>query len=459
MRHIKSVVLLTLVSSFSISAHAQFTDNYILLDSYSTSVGSSALATETSSETSNGCGSFTCGLFNTATGYAALFDNTSGAGNTANGYATLFENTTGSYNVAVGYEALMDNETGNSNSAFGLEAASQNNGSGNTAIGAQALGENTTGSYSTAVGAEAMSGITGSGTGNYNTATGYAALADIDSGSYNTASGATALQANTTGAGNTAAGYSALAANNANYNTAIGYSTLLHNGGGAQNTATGTNALLDNKSGNYNTAVGTGALRANTTGSSNTALGFQAGSLITGSNNIDIGDSGVAGESGTIRIGTGGTHGKTFIAGIYSTSPLSGGGSVVIVNSKGELGVQGSSSERFKKNIAPMGSSTEKLERLRPVTFHYKGDPDGPLQYGLIGEEVAHVYPELVVRDSAGAVINVRYDELAPMLLNEMRNQQTKIAAQSAEIRELRREQHVMQSALIALQRKDGDGR
>jgi hypothetical protein len=455
MRHLRSVVLLALVSSVSISAHAQFTDNYILFDSYSTSVGSSALATETSAETSNGCGSFTCGLFNTATGYSALFDNTSGAGNTANGYATLFENTTGSYNVAVGYEALMDNETGSGNSAFGLEAASQNNGSENTAIGSKALAENTTGSYSTAVGAEAMSGDSGSGSGNYNTATGYAALGVINSGSYNTASGATSLGANSTGAGNTAAGYASLAANNANYNSAIGYSALLHNANGAQNTATGTNALLDNKSGNYNTAVGTGALRANTTGSSNTALGFQAGSLITGSNDIDIGSTGVAGESATIRIGTAGTHGKTFIAGIYSTSPLSGGGSVVIVNSKGELGVQGSSSERFKKDIAPMGSSTEKLEQLRPVTFHYKGDANGPVQYGLIGEEVAHVYPELVVRDTAGAVINVRYDELAPMLLNELRNQRTKITAQSAEIRELKRQQLVMQSALMALNQRN----
>ena len=39
--------------------------------------------------------------------------------------------------------------------------------------------------------------------------------------------------------------------------------------------------------------------------------------------------------------------------------------------------------------------------RLRPVTYHYKqpyADGSRPLDYGLIAEEVADVYPDLVVR-------------------------------------------------------------
>ena len=59
---------------------------------------------------------------------------------------------------------------------------------------------------------------------------------------------------------------------------------------------------------------------ANTTGSNNIALGFQAGSnLTTGSNNVDIGNLGVAAESNTIRIGTQGTQTATFIAGIFNS--------------------------------------------------------------------------------------------------------------------------------------------
>jgi division protein CdvB (Snf7/Vps24/ESCRT-III family) len=46
---------------------------------------------------------------------------------------------------------------------------------------------------------------------------------------------------------------------------------------------------------------------------------------------------------------------------------------------------------------------------------------------------VAKVYPELVIRDENGRIDGVRYDELAPMLLNEVQKQ-------AAEIRDLKRQ-------------------
>jgi trimeric autotransporter adhesin len=63
-----------------------------------------------------------------------------------------------------------------------------------------------------------------------------------------------------------------------------------------------------------------------------------------GSHNIDIGNKGVAAESGTIRIGTKSTQTATFIEGIFGTSVT---GSAVVVNSHGQLGVT-VSSERYK---------------------------------------------------------------------------------------------------------------
>jgi serine phosphatase RsbU (regulator of sigma subunit) len=58
---------------------------------------------------------------------------------------------------------------------------------------------------------------------------------------------------------------------------------------------------------------------------------------------------------------------------------------------------------------------------------------------------VAKVYPELVVRDESGRIDGVRYDELAPMLLNEMQRQEKEaaavVAAQAAEIRDLKQQQ------------------
>lgn len=75
-----------------------------------------------------------------------------------------------------------------------------------------------------------------------------------------------------------------------------------------------------------------------------------------------------------------------------------------------------------------MGSTTEKLQQLHPVTFQLKTEPNGTVQYVLIDEQVARVYPELVIRDDTGKVQGVRYDELAPMQLNEMQKQQQRLA-------------------------------
>jgi hypothetical protein len=62
------------------------------------------------------------------------------------------------------------------------------------------------------------------------------------------------------------------------------------------------------------------------------------------------------------------------------------------------------------------------------------------VQYGLIAEEVYKLYPELVIRDAEGVIQGVRYDELAPMLLNVVQQQEKRLAAQDSEIAELKRE-------------------
>jgi len=108
------------------------------------------------------------------------------------------------------------------------------------------------------------------------------------------------------------------------------------------------------------------------------------------------------------------------------------------------------------------GSNSDDLQQLRPVTFHLKPGPKGVLQYGLIAEEVAQAYPQLVVRDSSGRIDGARYGELAPMFLNEAQQQQRKIAthdqhsaAQDAKINDLEGQLAEMRAELISLQRKD----
>jgi Chaperone of endosialidase len=268
-----------------------------------------------------------------------------------------------------------------------------------------------------------------------NTAMGSNALLNVklsESACHNTASGQDALYSDTSGSYNTATGFSSLFSNKTgDNNTAAGYQSLYYNATGSSNTASGYEALFTNTTGSDNTALGAGALRSAKAGNNNIAVGYEAGyNLTTGINNIEIGNKGLATDYNMIKIGVEGLQAKTFIAGIYKTSVS---GSAVMVNSSGQLGVV-VSSERFKTDIAPMGSHTAKLQALRPVKFHLKTDPHGAVQYGLIAEEVAKVYPELVIRDMTGRIDGVRYDELAPMLLNEMQEQQRVMAAQSAKI-------------------------
>src|ERR1039457_2324139 len=113
-----------------------------------------------------------------------------------------------------------------------------------------------------------------------------------------------------------------------------------------------------------------------------------------------------------------------------------------------------------------MGVNTEKLQQLRPITFHLKTEPQGDVQYGLIAEEVALIYPELVTRDEKGRINGARYDELAPMLLNEMQQQHEQMTRktdlQAVEIRDLKAQvaqlndlKQELRAALRQLESKD----
>jgi uncharacterized coiled-coil protein SlyX len=177
----------------------------------------------------------------------------------------------------------------------------------------------------------------------------------------------------------------------------------------------------------------------NTSGGSNLAVGESAGiNLTTGSNNIDIGNSGVADESNTIRIGTV-AQTRVFIAGISGTTASPSGAATVWVTRSGQLGVL-TSSARFKDNIKPMGDASDALLGLKPVTFHYKKeiDPDSTPQFGLVAEEVEKVNPALVTRDTEGKAYTVRYEAVNAMLLNEFLKEHRKVQEQEAAITRLK---------------------
>ena len=317
----------------------------------------------------------------------------------------------------------------------------------NTASGDEALYSDTIGSYNTATG---FSSLWSNTTGSNNTAAGYESLYFNSTGSNNTASGYQALYTNTIGGNNTASGYQALMANTTgSNNTAFGNQALNYNTTGLGNAAQGANALYSNTIGVRNLGIGNNALYANSTGSYNIALGFDAGyNVVNGSYNIEIGAKGTASDNNTIQIGVQGTQNTTRIAGISGTTLT---GSAVYVTPTGQLGVL-ASSERFKTDVEAMGAASEKLAQLRPVTFKLKTDSNRTMQYGLIAEEVAKVYPELVIRGADGRIDGVRYEELAPMLLNMVQQQQAKLAAQEERYASLAGQIQEMQRQLAEVQ-------
>ena len=337
---------------------------------------------------------------------------------------------TGGRNTGVGWAALNSNTTGISNAAFGEEALRYNN----TGINNAAFGEN------------ALKFNAG---GNSNAAFGQDALRANDGGDRNSSFGRASMRLNTSGEFNSAFGDDALRANNGSRNSAFGQAALRNNLTGVDNSAFGLGSLYLNTMSSNNTAVGWEAQR-NATGNDNTSLGWNAlrnatgdrniaigqgagGSLTTGHDNINIGHPGVAGDDHFIRIGVPAVHTNgTFIAGIHNIL-IPGPAQNVLVNSNGLLGTSAPSSLRFKEDVHDMGESSEVLRSLRPVVFRYRKelvDSDGRIEYGLIAEEVAEVFPGLVVEDAEGKPDSVRYSILTPMLLNEVQKQQRTIEEQ-----------------------------
>ena len=264
---------------------------------------------------------------------------------------------------------------------------------------------------------------------------------------------------------NTKGGTSALAAvtTSGKDNTAFGYTALQVTTSGVENTAFGSNALNGVTTGYNNTAIGMMSQMGTTYGHDNTSLGWHAGNVLSGnyniaigsnagsgwtntnSNNIAIGHVGVGFEANVIRIGNGTDHAKAYIAGIYSKT-TAGVATPVVIDINGQLGTV-SSSIRYKQDVTDMGASTSRLLDLRPVTFRYKTQANGPLHFGLIAEEVDQVMPELVIRNPDGQIETVAYHEMTTMLLNELQKehrvnqeQQRQIDAQKAENDMLRKE-------------------
>src|SRR6266513_1220468 len=299
--------------------------------------------------------------------------------------------------------------------------------------GAYAVSPPPDGGYAGGNTAEGQTALLSLTSGSYNTAIGFLALRSNTIGSFNTAIGAGALLTTVsdnpnTAQGNTATGAAALLNNTAGFdNTATGAFALANNITGDHNTANGEESLLHNDTGFANTAVGSDALLNNNAGTFNTAVGFGAGDSVTNARHV-------------IAIGTTGANvSNSCYIGSIAGQTVGAGGSTCYVDNAGKLGVF-LSARRFKTDIAEMGTTSDAILALRPVTFHYKPELDktGIPQFGLVAEEVAKVNPDLVTHDAKGELSTVRYEAVNEMLLNQFLKEHRTVQEQGATIAELK---------------------
>jgi hypothetical protein len=273
-------------------------------------------------------------------------------------------------------------------------------------------------------------------------------------GTLNTFVGHGAGNFSVTGFGNTGIGLNALDSISTGVeNIGIGNNTLARTTTAFQDISLGFESMFSNTTGSQNIAVGFEAFHGNTTGNGNIGIGLLVGDTTTttpnGSENIYIGEihgAVLGGENGTIRIGNHDDcnnhycQDRAFMAGI---SGVQVAGDAVYVDANGQLGTL-TSSRRFKDDIRDMADTTNNLFRLRPVTFRYKqalGDGSHPLQYGLVAEEVAAVYPELVQYDpKTGEPNSVMFQYLTPMLLNEVQKEHAQIESLEQQIQALKKQ-------------------
>lgn len=266
---------------------------------------------------------------NTAVGFNAGFNTTTGTANTFLGATSGQYNTTGGSNTFVGSDAGRDNTTGYANTFLGIAAGTRNlGGRYNIAIGRVAGGFNKDGNSNTWIGNEA--GYLNS-VGNYNTMIGDSA-GRSSTASYNTMVGEKSGTNTTTGTVNDFFGYHAGINNTTgSYNAAIGSYALDDNAGSTGNTALGysTGTLFTN--GNFNTFIGYDADASAASLTNSIAVGYS--SRVTASNQVRIGNSSISS-----------------IGGFEDWSNISDG--------------------RYKRNIKENVPGLSFINKLKPVTYN-----------------------------------------------------------------------------------------
>ncbi len=150
--------------------------------------------------------------------------------------------------------------------------------------------------------------------------------------------------------------------------------------------------------------------------------------------------SGSSGDRFNIELDTGNSLAKISSGGGYNLTFSTEGGTMNFESSgmgtatysfDGDVVI--SSDARLKSNIVSLGSTLSKLLQIDGKSYEMKGKQ----KIGVLAQEIQEVFPELVSEDD-NQMLAVNYQGLVPVLINALKEQESKIIDQQAQIDELK---------------------
>ncbi len=106
-----------------------------------------------------------------------------------------------------------------------------------------------------------------------------------------------------------------------------------------------------------------------------------------------------------------------------------------------EPGTYSLSDIRLKTNITPINAGLQEILQLNPVTFNWKKDSNGQLQYGLVAQEVKRVIPDVVNRSAVvtdatpDGQLNINYEALIPIIVKSIQELNAKVKSLEIEMK------------------------
>ena len=286
---------------------------------------------------------------------------------------------------------------------------------------------------------------TNTASGYYSTAMGYQTTASGDAstamGYQTTASkvGATAMgyQTEASGDTSTAMGYDTTASGY--YSTAMGYQTTASGDAstamGYQTTASKVGATAmgyqTEASGDTSTAMGE---FTKASGGVSTAMGYET--TASDRSSLVIGEYNLLGSTVTNSATQFSTENTAFVIGNGTWDNRSDALTVLFDGTttiSGDLSIN--SDARLKANIISLGSTLAKLLQIDGKSYTMKKDENKKQKIGVLAQDIEKVFPELV--SESNGVKSVNYQGLVPVLINALKEQDSKMNEQEARIERL----------------------